>query len=133
MTEYSYADFLSINEAAQEGRVDIMRQFLADNRGSLHSNNNDSMGWQPLQSAARSGRLEAVRFCLDSGSDVNYKQTNGGKTALILAVYAGHLDVVKLLCERGADVNHKDQLNFTALSMAVEQGHTEIANYLNSL
>ena len=58
----------------------------------------------PLFLAAGEGRLNAVRYLLDDGADVNLCGENGN-TALTEATYYGHASVIKELLMRGADVN----------------------------
>jgi len=45
----------------------------------------------------------------------------------------GHLDVVKLLVEHGADLSLKDNEGKTAAMIARENGHNDIADYLDPL
>jgi len=58
----------------------------------------------PLFLAAGEGRLNAVRYLLDEGADVNLRG-GYGNTALTEATYYGHAPVIKELLMRGADVN----------------------------
>lgn len=54
--------------------------------------------------AARMGKLDAVKFLVDKGTNVNPK-TKGGSTPLMEAAMWGNLDVVKYLISKGANVN----------------------------
>ena len=58
----------------------------------------------PLFLAAGEGRLNAVRYLLDEGADVNLRG-GYGNSALTEATYYGHAPVIKELLMRGADVN----------------------------
>jgi ankyrin repeat protein len=58
----------------------------------------------PIQGAAASGNLDAVKELLAKGADVAKADINGG-TALHAAALYGHNDIVKLLVDKGADVN----------------------------
>ena len=68
-----------------------------------------------LWATVKSG-VDAVRWLLDHGADVNRRATFGGPghgqgvTALHLAAQGGHLEVARLLIERGADTAVKDDL-----------------------
>jgi hypothetical protein len=59
----------------------------------------------PLFLAASEGKLDAVRYLLDEGADVNAREGGGGSTALMEAAYKGHPEVIKELLLRGADIN----------------------------
>jgi ankyrin repeat protein len=58
----------------------------------------------PIQGAAASGSLDAVKELLAKGADITKTDINGG-TALHAATLYGKNDIVKLLIEKGADVN----------------------------
>ena len=72
----------------------------------------------PLLLAAGEGRLDAVRYLLDHGADVNiYDQQ--GRTAVTEAAFAGSAAVVKELALRGADINAVSDQG-TALDIALQ-------------
>src|SRR5262249_56953267 len=66
------------------------------------ANARDEQGDAPLLYAAGVGSLEAMKFLLDKGADLN-TQNAFGSTALMLS--ATDLAKVHLLVERGANVN----------------------------
>lgn len=90
-----------------------------------------------LQAASRGGCQELVRLLLDKGADVNAQGGTTG-TALYTASERGYKEVVQLLLDRGADVNAKSRQYLfgygvyqeNALNIAVDLGHTEIAQML---
>lgn len=49
---------------------------------------------------------------------------------LIEAAKAGNMLELKTAIEKGADVNAKDEYGISALTYALRNGHTEIANFL---
>lgn len=59
---------------------------------------------QSLRVAASSGRLNALRLCLDRGSSSD-SPTPEGVTLLMIAAAKGQEDAVRLLIERSANVN----------------------------
>ena len=79
--------------------------------------------------AALNGDIECLRALLDAKASVDAKNKWG--TALIWAVINGHIECVRALLENGADVNTKNKEGKTALMLAVENKHTDIANILS--
>ena len=76
-----------------------------------------------LYLASREGYLEAVKYLVESGVNINY---NEGVT-LEVAAMGGYLNIVKYLVEKGANVNAH---NTEALIVAAEHGHYDVVKYL---
>ena len=74
---------------------------------------------EKFHSEAAKGNLDSVRKMLDSGTDVNMKDSNNQQTALMCAVREAQLEVVRELLLRGAEANSKDSHGQTALMFAV--------------
>ena len=83
---------------------------------------------RPLFLAAGKGRLDAVRYLLDEGADVNAREISGA-TALTEAAYSGKLDIVRELLSRDADVNAVSG-DGTALDIATKRKCPNIAEIL---
>jgi ankyrin repeat protein len=82
-------------------------------------------GWMtPLMMAARQGDMEAVRFFVDSGTDVNVV-SGDGKNALGLAIFNGNYDIASYLIDKKSDVNRADAQRFTPLFWAVDRRNME--------
>jgi ankyrin repeat protein len=79
--------------------------------------------WQ----AAADGKINAVKYHLAAGVDVNAKLDPLGTTPLHHAAGWGHKDIVELLIAEGADVNAKDDDGGTPLHEAAGGGYKEIA------
>jgi hypothetical protein len=77
-----------------------------------------------LTNAVTSGDESAVSALLANGADVN-ESTNGGQTALILAVIFGHTNLVRALMNAGADPQLRDNLGLNAIEWAQRRGLTE--------
>jgi ankyrin repeat protein len=60
------------------------------------------LGWAPNFSRNTSDRMDAVKYCLELGLDVNAKSQKG-YTALHGTAFLGDNDLVSFLVERGAD------------------------------
>ena len=82
----------------------------------------------PLFLAAGEGRLNAVRYLLDEGADVNLRAVYGN-TALTEATYYGHVSVIKELLMRGADVNVMSSVG-TPLDVAVDRNNVAVIDLL---
>jgi ankyrin repeat protein len=81
----------------------------------------------PLFLAASEGRLNAVRYLLDEGADVNACE-GGGSTALMEAAYKGHPEVIKELLLRGAEINLISEQG-TALDVAQHQAVADLLKH----
>src|SRR5437762_9347618 len=64
-----------------------------------------------MMTAARTGKVEAVKSLLANGADVNAKESWHGETALIWAVSQKHAAVARELIAKGADVNARSTIN----------------------
>lgn len=79
--------------------------------------------------AAQSGKVDAIRFLVGIGADINYPTLNG-YTALHYAASGGCVDTVKCLLDNGASLEGTDSNNNTALHMAVSNGKKEVVALL---
>ena len=90
--------------------------------------------WNPLLYTASVGEVEAAKYLLSEGAEVNF-QTQGKVlpqlTALHVAVRAGNMEMVKLLAHHG-DCNRQDQWGFTPIHYATIARNKEIVAYLLS-
>lgn len=77
-----------------------------------------------LTNAVTSGDESTVSELLANGADVN-ETTNGGQTALILAVIFGHTNLVRLLMNAGANPQLRDNLGLNAIEWAQRRGLNE--------
>jgi ankyrin repeat protein len=94
------------------------------------ANAKDQQGDFPLLYAAAVGSVDAMRFLLDKGADVN-AQNRFGSTALMLS--ATDNAKVRLLVEHGANVNAASKQGRTALFIAaMSDGSADIVRYLVS-
>jgi len=77
-----------------------------------------------LTNAVTAGDENAVSRLLAGGADVN-ETTNGGQTALILAIIFGHTNIVRVLVNAGADPKLRDNLGLDAIAWAQRRGLPE--------
>ncbi|KAK3546543.1 hypothetical protein QTP70_026530 [Hemibagrus guttatus] len=90
------------------------------------------VGQTALHLAVRHGRASTVRLLLAHGANVN-AQDQAGTTALISACDRGHTDIVRILLQDpDCDISLTDQGSRSALSLATQASHTEIADLLKA-
>jgi ankyrin repeat protein len=70
-----------------------------------------------IHTAAARGNIEAVKYHLAAGTDVNAKDEEG-ETPLHLAAGGGRKEVIELLIEKGADLNAQGVGGMTPLDWA---------------
>jgi ankyrin repeat protein len=111
-------------EAATDGNLHRM-QLL--NLAGVSVNARDGRG-APLLLAAGEGRLNAVRYLLDHGADLNAFDSTGN-TALTEATYYGHVSVIKELLVRGANINYLSSAG-TPLDIALSKNDDAVVDLL---
>ena len=82
----------------------------------------------PILLAAREGRVNAVRYLLDQGADVNARD-NAGNTALAEATYYAQIPVIKELLARGANINALTN-GGTPLDIALSRNESAVIDLL---
>ena len=93
-------------------------------------NEQNSLGFTPLITAAANSRPEIISALLEAGANVNAR-TKYKETALIWAASnENDLEVVKLLLEAGADVNARNGNGETALMHAAFFTNAEVVKLL---
>ncbi|XP_026413991.1 integrin-linked protein kinase 1-like [Papaver somniferum] len=75
------------------------------------------------------GDLEGINQLLDSGINVNFRDTDG-RTALHIAACQGCNDVVQLLIQKGAQIDPKDRWGSTPLADAIHYKNHEVIKLL---
>ena len=70
-------------------------------------------GETALMTAARTGKVDAVKALLAHGADVNAKESRRGQTALMWAAAEGNVEVVEALLKAGADLHARLDSGFT--------------------
>ena len=98
--------------------LDIVH-FLLEN--GVEVNNDESM----MLLASQTGHLEIIKRFIENGTSVDFRDLNGGRTALMWASLGGHTNHIKImqyLLKQGANVNEVDNDNQSALLIACEYG-----------
>jgi hypothetical protein len=86
-------------------------------------------GHTPLVIASYNGQIEAVRFLLEEGADIDQRD-HAGNTALMGAAFKGDLEIVQVLIENGADPRLANPQGLTAKSFAEMFGRVDVAKFL---
>ena len=111
-------------QATMDGNLSRMRLLHFVGAGV----NSGASGSMPLSLAAAEGRINAVRYLLDEGAEVNARGRLGD-TALTEAAFYGHIATIKELLLYGADVNAIGDEG-TALDIAVNKKNEALADLL---
>ncbi|KAG8819501.1 hypothetical protein FRC17_010422 [Serendipita sp. 399] len=118
---------LTIQQAAQENKIGLLKALLGTNPEVLDSV--DSDGRTALHWASSSGAREIVQYLIGTQTQVD-KQDESGWTALHIATSAGYQDIVIDLLGAGADVKKTNDKGLTALHYAASRSRTEIGRIL---
>lgn len=76
-----------------------------------------------LHISAKSGRIDIVRFLIESGANIHTKNNS----ALIASATNGHIDIIRYLVESGANIH---AANDKALTRSANNGHIDVVRYL---
>ena len=92
-----------------------------------------SRGMTPLRHAIVTdddGHNETLKLLIAHGADINEQGADTGQTPLHQAAGNDHGEIAKTLLNAGAKVDIKDKMGRTALAVARQYAHTEIAEML---
>ncbi|WP_200859217.1 ankyrin repeat domain-containing protein [Brachyspira intermedia] len=102
-------------------------KLLIENGADVNATNNS--GVAPATILAGSVP-KVVKLLKDNGADLDTKFANDDPP-IAIAASVGNLEIVKALVENGADVNYyPNDMNYTAIYHAIDQGCYEVAEYL---
>jgi ankyrin repeat protein len=87
-------------------------------------------GETALMTAARTGKIRAVKALLAGGADVNAKEVQSGQSALVWAAAEGNVEVVEALIAAGADFRLRLRSGLTPLLIAARDGQTGVVKAL---
>jgi ankyrin repeat protein len=118
------------SKIADSNQPDIFKLLLDH---GANPNAKDRHDWSLLHYAADDvPYIDMARMLLDKGANPNIRESIDGRTPLHHAANSDtrYKATVELLINRGADVNVKDDFGHTPLSMAKENGNTEVVDLL---
>jgi hypothetical protein len=110
---------------AWEGNIALMALFLS--RG-VDVNAVNALGETALLHASWKGHLEAVRWLVAQGAQIN--PSGKAWSALHYAAFAGHGQVLEYLLQQGASPDARSPNGSTPLMMAAREGRDKIATAL---
>lgn len=119
-----------IHTAVRSGDVAEVRKLLDADPSLVHTPD----PWNPLFTAARSGRLEVAKLLLESGAKADGTNDKGNTPLWFAcqspALASDRIAVAKLLIDAGADVNKRCEDGTTALHFAAWRGPVEMVKLL---
>ena len=83
-----------------------------------------------LHLAVEEGDINAVRKCLEAGTDINCIRGKASFRVLHRAAELGDNDMVKYLIQKNADINAMAISGWTPLDLALREGHTLVVELL---
>lgn len=114
--------------ASSQGHEDIVHELLS---AGAEVDATDEEGRSPLQLASLAGHVRAVKALLRAGGSATHAGEEDGRTALHRAASRGHVDVVNMLLKARADLSAVDAWNHTALDLAEQMDHADVASALS--
>ena len=110
-------------EALESGNVERVKKYIEEGMNVTISRN----GVTPLMIAASHGHRETAAVLIQTGVNVN-ERTDDGWTALHKAAFDQvETGIVELLMESGVVIEARNKAGKTALQLAEEKGHRDIA------
>ena len=114
---------VNVWEAAATGNMMAIEQHVT--AGTDVDAVDPATGSTPLNVAALLGQTGAAALLIDSGADVNARNSDGN-TALHTAAFFGHTATVELLLEKGADANVQGQNLATPLDLVASTWNPDV-------
>jgi ankyrin repeat protein len=123
-----------LHKAAQMGHAGVVSLLIETAGVELNAalRDDEDAGVTPLYVAAQENRLDVVTLLIAAGADVNKACVVDDCSPLHMAAQNGHAGVVDLILAAGANVHATCTDGTTALSVALAQGHAEVAQKLRA-
>jgi hypothetical protein len=115
---------------AAQGNIEAIKQHIT--AGTDVDAKEPPGGSTPLLVAATFGQVEAAKFLIEKGANVN-ATSNDGATALHGAAFFCHTEIVKLLLDKGAEVNAKNIRGETPLDAVAGDWSQELEGIYKGL
>jgi ankyrin repeat protein len=124
-TAFSPDGFPVVALAAFLGHLEVV-QYLAAHGANIDAAATNGSGYNALTGAVTSGHAAVVQWLLEHGANANYRYS-GNFSPLLTAAANGRLDIAKLLLAHGADLHATTNDAKSALDLAEERNHPEVA------
>ena len=134
-------------EASRSGRIEVVKLLL--DRAAEVDAKDTIKGTTALMWAAEQNHADVVKLLASRGADVNAQSSvgqakkrygvvyaqgenahTGGVTPLLLAAREGAVDALKALYEAKVDLNKTSGDGSSAMVVAIQNGHYDVANFL---
>jgi ankyrin repeat protein len=116
-----------IHEAAKSGDLAKIKALIEKTPGLIGAK--DETGRTPLHWACRGVHIDAVKYLIERGADVNARDNNG-IAPLHSVASKGHLEAARILIDKGANLEHAMSNGETPLHLAAANGRKEVAALL---
>ncbi len=113
--------------AVWSNQADVLK-LLLDHGADVNAA--DRWGWSLLHYTGGSGNADMTRMLLDKGANPNSVERGRGQTPLHRAAFRSRKTVAEMLLANGANMDTRDWNGKTPLSLAKENGNTEIVELL---
>jgi ankyrin repeat protein len=127
---YSPDGFPVFALAAVFGHLPVAR-YLFEKGANVNAAATNGSGYTALTGAVTSGHQEISAWLLENGADPNYRY-GPGYSPLLAAAANGQLEIVKTLLQHGAHLHAKANDGKTAITIAEERKHPDIAAFLRA-
>jgi len=124
-TAFSPDGFPVVALAAFLGHLEVV-QYLAAHGADINGAATNGSEYNALTGAVTSGHFAVVQWLLEHGANANYRYS-GNYSPLLTAAANGRLDIAKLLLAHGADLHATTNDGKSALDLAKERNHPEVA------
>ena len=115
---------------AAEGHLNIVELLLEH---GADPNIINYLGRSAIMYASNYGYYKIAKALVEKGATPNPTRELMDHPPLSAAANQGHIEVVKLLVEHAANVLYKDEGKESALDIAMEAGHGDVAKYLRNI
>jgi len=122
----------ALTTAAKEGDIPTLQKLL-DGGANINENGlANTYAGPPLSHAAYACRVDAAKYLISRGADVNATGTGaGGQRPLHVAARYNCVEVAKVLLDAGADINLRANDTWgSPLVFAVHDGNTKMVKFL---